>query len=144
MLMSPFIICEKTWGFGSFTHAWFLGRYMVTSVKVRLQSAASGHIAIMWLQCFAATVLIAAAASREVFTNSFLVRFKKSLGHEEAHEVALRHGFENLGPVRGHVIIRKHKHRPIIFTSVIWFRVEIAKCATYGLSNSRFNLFLCG
>lgn len=75
------------------------GSIWVTSEGVRLQSAAAGHRANMWLQCLAATVLIAAAASREVFTNSFLVRFKRSVQHEEAHELALRHGFDNLGPV---------------------------------------------
>ncbi|VVC90989.1 unnamed protein product [Leptidea sinapis] len=53
----------------------------------------------MWLLCITATVIVASASSREVFTNSFLVRFKRSLRHEEAHQIALGHGFDNLGPV---------------------------------------------
>lgn len=71
----------------------------MTSVDIRPQSADVGHKAIMWLQCLAATLLIAAASSREVFTNSFLVRFKRSLRHEEASELAASHGFDSLGPV---------------------------------------------
>lgn len=81
---------------------------VVTSAGVRPQSAVDGHNANMWLQCLAATWLIAAATSREVFTNSFLVRFKRSLDHEEAQDVAARHGFDSLGRVSGHVTIRKH------------------------------------
>lgn len=93
-------------------HAPGAGRYLVTSAAEGSQSAAVGHSANMWLQCLAATLLIAAAASREVFTNTFLVRFKRSVQHDEAHQLALRHGFDSLGPVSGdHVIIRKHTHR---------------------------------
>ena len=93
-------------------HARRSGRYLVTSATMGSQSAAVGHSANMWLQCLAATLLIAAAASREVFTNTFLVRFKRSVQHDEAHQLALRHGFDSLGPVSvDHVIIRKHSHR---------------------------------
>lgn len=82
---------------------------MVTSAGVGPQSADVGHRVNMWLQCLAATLLIAAAASREVFTNTFLVRFKRSVARDEAHSLALRHGFDSLGPVSSdHVIIRKH------------------------------------
>lgn len=75
------------------------GSISVTSAGVEHQSAAAGHRANMWLQCLAAIVLVSAAASREVFTNSFLVRFKRSVGHDEVHQLAQRHGFDNLGPV---------------------------------------------
>lgn len=93
-------------------HARAAGRYVVTSVMIGPQSAAVGHSANMWLQCLAATLLIATGASREVFTNTFLVRFKRSVQHDEAHQLALRHGFDSLGPVSvDHVIIRKHSHR---------------------------------
>lgn len=86
----------------------------MTSASVRPQSAAAGHSENMWLQCLAVTALVAAAASREVFTNSFLVRFKRSVQQEEAHDVALRHGFDSLGPVSANCRprdIRKHSHR---------------------------------
>lgn len=100
----PFIICEGSNQtskiLGGVTHARRRGRYVVTSAIVVLQSAAAGHSANMWLRCLAAFVLIAATASKEVFTNSFLVRFKRSVQHEEAHHVARAHGFESLGPVR--------------------------------------------
>lgn len=88
------------------------GRYVVTSPGLRPQSAASGHDDNMWLKCLTITVLFAATVSREVFTNSFLVRFKRSVRHDEATELAARHGFESLGPVsRDHVYVRKHNHR---------------------------------
>ncbi|XP_004921889.4 neuroendocrine convertase 2 [Bombyx mori] len=77
------------------------GRYVVTSPGLRPQSAASGHDDNMWLKCLTITVLFAATVSREVFTNSFLVRFKRSVRHDEATELAARHGFESLGPVLG-------------------------------------------
>lgn len=80
------------------------GSISMTSVGVRPQSAAGGHSANMWLKCLAVSVLIAVAASSEVFTNSFLVRFKRSVPRAEAHQVALRHGFDNLGPVSDHVM----------------------------------------
>ncbi|XP_066245943.1 neuroendocrine convertase 2 isoform X1 [Euwallacea similis] len=35
----------------------------------------------------------------DLFSNSFLVRFKRDLEPEEAHQVAKRHGFVNMGPV---------------------------------------------
>ncbi|CAD0203780.1 unnamed protein product [Chrysodeixis includens] len=90
-------------------HAPGAGRYVVTSATVRpqLQSAADGHSANMWLQCLAATLFIAAAASREVFTNTFLVRFKRSVQHDEAHQLALRHGFDSLGPLSLSVYFEK-------------------------------------
>lgn len=65
------------------------------------QSAAIGPRDMMWPRCLAAaTLLLAATASREVFTNSFLVRFKRSVPHEAVSQLAQRHGFDNLGPVR--------------------------------------------
>ncbi|KOB77623.1 Uncharacterized protein OBRU01_03773 [Operophtera brumata] len=72
----------------------------MTSAGVGPQSAAGGHSANMWLKCLAVSVLVAVAASREVFTNSFLVRFKRAVPHVEAHQVARSHGFDNLGPVK--------------------------------------------
>lgn len=38
-------------------------------------------------------------SSGELFTSSFLVRFKKSVDNQIAHEVARRNGFHNVGPV---------------------------------------------
>ena len=38
-------------------------------------------------------------ASKEVFTNSFYVRFRRSLSAQEANDVAETHGYRNLGPV---------------------------------------------
>lgn len=38
-------------------------------------------------------------ASNEVFTSSFLVHFKRSVDNNEAHEIAKRNSFYNIGPV---------------------------------------------
>lgn len=38
----------------------------------------------------------------EVFTNSFLVRFRRDMTRKEASSVANVHGFVNLGPVSTH------------------------------------------
>lgn len=35
----------------------------------------------------------------ELFTSSFLVRFKRSVDNHVAHEIAQRHGFHNIGEV---------------------------------------------
>lgn len=41
----------------------------------------------------------AAARRNDVFTNSYLVRFHRSIDTDEAHQIAKRNGFDNLGPV---------------------------------------------
>ncbi|KAG5871542.1 hypothetical protein JTB14_035512 [Gonioctena quinquepunctata] len=41
------------------------------------------------------------SASVDVFSNSFLVRFRRAVGRDEAHDVARRHGFVNMGPLLG-------------------------------------------
>lgn len=42
---------------------------------------------------------IISQTTADLFSNSFLVRFTRDLEPEEAHEVAKRHGFVNMGPV---------------------------------------------
>ncbi|CAG0882972.1 unnamed protein product [Cyprideis torosa] len=39
------------------------------------------------------------SGDRDVFTNSFYVRFKRSVSHEEASQLAQKHGFRSVGPV---------------------------------------------
>lgn len=41
------------------------------------------------------------AASGNVFTSSFLVKFKRNVDNQQAHEIADRNGFINLGPLAG-------------------------------------------
>lgn len=40
-------------------------------------------------------------SSNELFTSSFLVRFKRSVDNNVAHEIAKRNSFHNVGPVSG-------------------------------------------
>lgn len=42
-----------------------------------------------------------ASASGDVFTSSFLVRFKRNVDTEYAHEIANKYGYDNLGTVGG-------------------------------------------
>lgn len=49
----------------------------------------------------------------EVFTNSFHVRFVRDVDHQEAHKVAKRHGFVNLGPVLGSASEYHFQHRAL-------------------------------
>lgn len=39
------------------------------------------------------------SSSGDVFTSSFLVRFKKNVNSELAHQIATKYGFENIGTV---------------------------------------------
>lgn len=48
---------------------------------------------------YTCTGLVASSGSGNVFTSSFLVRFKKSVDNDLAHSIASRNGFENLGAV---------------------------------------------
>lgn len=52
------------------------------------------------------SVVIAEAAtgpsSGDVFTSSFLVRFKRNVDTEYAHEIANKYGYDNLGTVGGY------------------------------------------
>ncbi|XP_063918835.1 neuroendocrine convertase 2 isoform X1 [Zophobas morio] len=41
------------------------------------------------------------SAGADLFSNSFLVKFRRDVDPEEAHEVASRHGFVNMGPLLG-------------------------------------------
>nr|CAG4651666.1 EOG090X02T5 [Triops cancriformis] len=48
------------------------------------------------------TPLAASGSSpRHVFTNSFLVKLRNPLSNDQAHAIAQKYGFENLGPVSG-------------------------------------------
>lgn len=104
------------------------GSISMTSARVRPQSAAGGHRTNMWLKCLAVSMLIAVAASSEVFTNSFLVRFKRGVPHAEAHQVAQRHGFDNLGPVSGHVM---HVNIADAIRGITKYFWRIAFCSVY-------------
>ncbi|KAJ8962578.1 hypothetical protein NQ318_000971 [Aromia moschata] len=48
-----------------------------------------------------------AAASADLFSNSFLVRFRRDVDLQEAHAVAERNGFVNMGPGPERVLQRR-------------------------------------
>ncbi|CAO1425802.1 unnamed protein product [Diamesa serratosioi] len=57
---------------------------------------------LLGLAVFSLTSTSAAAApSGELFTNSFLVKFKRSIDNQLAHDIANRNGFHNIGPLPG-------------------------------------------
>lgn len=47
----------------------------------------------------------AGQSSGDVFTSSFLVRFKRNVDTEYAHEIANKYGYDNLGTVGGYVVV---------------------------------------
>lgn len=53
-----------------------------------------GLIILLW-----AAIVNAAVPSGDVFTSSFLVRFKKNVDKDYAHEIANKYGYDNLGTV---------------------------------------------
>lgn len=58
---------------------------------------------VTWLCLFMGliygTAFVCSTPRNDVFTSSFLVRFHRSVDNLEAHSVATRNGFENLGAV---------------------------------------------
>lgn len=53
----------------------------------------------VWLYILGLTTLVA-SSTNNVFTNSFLVRFQRSIDSDIANEIAGRNGFENVGQVQ--------------------------------------------
>lgn len=39
------------------------------------------------------------SSTNDIFSNSFLVRFRRNVEQQEAHKIANKHGFVNMGPV---------------------------------------------
>ncbi|CAO1431431.1 unnamed protein product [Diamesa tonsa] len=61
---------------------------------------------VKWFSLFSGLIVFsltsssATSPSGEVFTSSFLVKFKRSIDNQLAHDIANRNGFHNIGPVR--------------------------------------------
>lgn len=56
---------------------------------------------------FVVCLSIISQTTADLFSNSFLVRFTRDLEPEEAHEVAKRHGFVNMGPVSWLIVVEQ-------------------------------------
>lgn len=52
-----------------------------------------------WLYFLLGSTTLVAPSTSNVFTNSFLVRFHRSIDSSVAHEIAARNGFESIGEV---------------------------------------------
>lgn len=59
-----------------------------------------GWWSLAGLIVFSAVIVGSAVPSGDVFTSSFLVRFKRNVESSYAHEIANKYGYDNLGPVR--------------------------------------------
>lgn len=74
---------------------------------------------------FAALAFVSDVSSLgDVFSNSFLVRFRRNVEQHEAHKIADKHGFVNLGPVSSilsFVYVGKHH---VYQTAVFVIRVS--------------------
>lgn len=76
---------------------------------------ARANVRIM-LHIVACLIVFSKSVSCEVFTNSFLVKLHGEPGNEVANQIALRNGFENVGPV-------SHSHR--LFSSLSFYLLMI-------------------
>ncbi|KAJ6638561.1 Neuroendocrine convertase 2, partial [Pseudolycoriella hygida] len=72
---------------------------------------------LLWLCLFGlicGTDTVFSSPRSGVFTSSFLVRFRRNVDNNEAHQLAQRNGFENLGPLPGSSGTEFHfKHRSL-------------------------------
>lgn len=58
---------------------------------------------------------VTSSSPRELFTSSFLVRFKRSIDSPLAHEIAKRNGFHNIGEVITIAMLIIHHRAYLIF-----------------------------
>lgn len=68
-------------------------------------SACPRHPALGLL--YAALYLLLSVSATELFTNSFLVKFRRDVDNRLAHNVADRNGFVNMGPVGDRMLVVK-------------------------------------
>lgn len=68
---------------------------------------------LVWSYILLGLSTLVASSANNVFTNSFLVRFQRSVKNDIAHDIAARNGFENIGEVKNnqfiHLILLKKK-----------------------------------
>lgn len=55
------------------------------------------------LYCASILTVVTSSNSGDVFTSSFLVRFRRNIDNKLAHDIASRNGFVNLGEVSVYV-----------------------------------------
>lgn len=76
--------------------------------------------------------ILSEASSGELFTSSFLVKFKRSIDSNLAHKIAQRNGFYNIGEVsiRNFYYTPKYFHEDIILNddSTITGIIHSRKC----------------
>lgn len=74
-------------------------RWLLAFIVHRAMTECWWRIALgLWLVCVSPSVTFANARG-DLFTNSFLVKFRREVDNQVAHSVADRNGFVNLGPV---------------------------------------------
>lgn len=54
---------------------------------------------------------VEAMVTKDLFSNSFLVRLRRDVPHDQAKEVAERNGFAYMGPVNKNFIFLNHNYR---------------------------------
>lgn len=59
---------------------------------------------LSWL-CFLGLTTLVKSSANSIFTNSFLVRFHRSVQNDVVHDIASRNGFENVGAVSRTIFI---------------------------------------
>ena len=96
-----------------------------------------------WFSLFSGLIVIsltsssATSPSGELFTSSFLVKFKRSIDNQLAHDIANRNGFHNIGPVS-----YEHLIRIFIFTLFIQFIIILQSHLSASCKNTLYVYFV--
>lgn len=73
-----------------------------TTCIISIKNSSICAMQLLWLCLFGlicGTDTVFSSPRSDIFTSSFLVRFRRNVDNYEAHQLATRNGFENLGPV---------------------------------------------
>lgn len=80
------------------------------------------------------SVCYCSSSTTDVFSNSFLVRFKRNVNLDEAHKIAYRNGFVNAGPVCFQQLLLYHAfsiyHIQIDFAIIFIQQILFKQCFT--------------
>lgn len=77
----------------------FSSQFFFCSIRCWCMFLCKSAMLSVWLYSFLGLTTFVASSTNNVFTNSFLVRFQRSIENDIAHEIAARNGFENVGEV---------------------------------------------
>lgn len=90
------------------------------------------YIFVSLMLCCLVAAINGKSTAGHVFTSSFLVKFKRNVDNQQAHEIAERNGFINLGAVSSHRNSRYIIYFEEYWDMTIWWVNEIFFSQTDG------------